>query len=94
MENLKKLLKQQHSLYNNKKISIEKELLKLIKGTVTKRNIKGCIYYYLCHREGKKVENDYLGKLKPLDMIKQVEKRRKFEKELKEIKKALKCLEV
>jgi len=92
MEKLKKLLKQQHSLYNTAQLKLEKELAPLIKGTVVKRHIRGKIYYYLCYREGRKVCNKYLSTKKPVKIVKEIEKRRKLIKELRDVKIALKML--
>ena len=92
MEKLKKLLRSQHGLYNRKKLEIEKAILKLPKGAVKKVNVRGNIYYYLCYRVGKTVKNDYLGKSKPIKLIKQITKRRKLIIELREVKKALKMI--
>ena len=92
MEKLKRLLKQQHSLYNTAQLKLEKEIAPLIKGTVVKRNIRGNIYYYLCYRQGKSVHNKYLSAVIPTKIVKEIEKRRKLIKELREVKKALKML--
>ena len=92
MEKLKRLLKTQHSLYNTAQLKLEKEILPLIKGTVVKRHLNGKIYYYLCFRKGKHVHNRYLSTVKPMKIVKEIEKRRKLIKELREVKKALKML--
>ena len=92
MEDLKKLLQEKHSYYNKEKKRIEKELSPLPKGTVSKRKISHQYYYYLSFRDGKKVDNKYIGKEEPTKLIKQIEKRRHLEKELREVKKALKML--
>ena len=92
MEDLKKLLKDRHSYYNKRKIRIEKDLSPLPKGTVSKRKISHQYYYYLSFRNGKNVDNKYIGKEEPKQLIKQINKRRLLEKELREAKKALKML--
>jgi len=92
MENLRKLLKQQHSLYNTSQLKLEKEIATLIKGTVVKRHLNGKIYFYLCYRQGKSVRNKYLSAVRPVKIVKEIEKRRKLIKELREVKKALKML--
>jgi len=92
MEDLKKLLKKKHSYYNRKKIQIEKILSKLPKGSITKRKISNHCYYYLSYRNGKKMKHDYIGKKEPKKLIKLIIKRRKLQKELIEVKKALKML--
>jgi len=92
MEKLRKLLKQQHSLYNTTQLKLEKEISTLIKGTVVKRTLHGKIYYYLCYRKGKNVHNKYLSAVRPAKIVKEIEKRRKLIRELREVKKALKML--
>ncbi len=92
MEDLKNLLKEKHSYYNKKKIRLEKKLVSLLKGTITKRKIGHQYYYYLSYRKDKKVRHKYLGKKEPVELIKQFNKRRQLEKELREVKKTLNLL--
>ena len=92
MEDLKKLLKEKHSHYNKEKIRLEKKLTPLSKGSITKRKIYNQYYYYLSYRDGKKMCHDYIGKQEPKKLFRQIEKRRQLEKELREVKKALKML--
>ncbi len=90
--NNKKLLQEKHTFYNKAKIRLEKELSKLPKGTITKRKISNQYYYYLAYRRDGKVHQDYIGKTEPVKLSKQFNKRRRLEKELREVKKALKML--
>ena len=92
MEEFKKLLQERHTFYNKAKIRLEKELSKLPKGTITKRKISNQYYYYLAYRRDGKVHQDYIGKTEPVKLSKQFSRRRQFEKELREVKKALKML--
>jgi len=92
MEELKKLLQEKHSYYNKEKIRLEKLLPALPKGSITKRKIYHQYYFYLSRREDDKITHKYLGKTEPVKLIKQFIKRRQLEKELREIKKALKML--
>ena len=47
------------------KARYERELAKLPRGSLVKRNIKGHEYYYLVFREGGKVRSVYKGKAVP-----------------------------
>ena len=58
----------------------ERELKKLPKGSLVRKNISGHEYYYLAIRDGKKVKHTYIGKLgskeiKKYDQIKKARKR-------------------
>ena len=74
----------------------EKELAKLPKGSLIKKNVKGHEYYYLVVREKGKVEFIYKGKKvsdKEINKYKQAkEYRAKYRKLLSEIKKQIKFL--
>ena len=74
----------------------EKELAKLPKGSLIKKNVKGHMYYYLVVREKGKVKFIYKGKTvsdKEINKYKQAkEYRAKYRKLLSEIKKQIKFL--
>jgi parvulin-like peptidyl-prolyl isomerase len=74
----------------------EKELAKLPKGSLIKKNVKGHEYYYLVVREKSKVRFIYKGKKvgdKEIKKYKQAkEYRAKYRKLLSEIKKQIKFL--
>ena len=74
----------------------EKELAKLPKGSLIKKNVEGHMYYYLVIRDKGKVKFIYKGKKvseKELHKYKQAkEYRAKYRKLLSEIKKQIKFL--
>jgi hypothetical protein len=73
----------------------QKRIEKLPKGSLSVKNINGALYYYLAHREDRKVKNDYLGKLSPeeaREIIEKIEKRRRYRKAVMELKKEIKYL--
>ena len=78
------------------KKSYEKELAKLPKGSLIKKNVKGHEYYYLVAREKGKVKFTYKGKKvsgKEIQKYKQAkEYRAKYRKLLSEVKKQIKFL--
>ena len=84
-------------LNNNQKrqIEINDIFMSLPKGHVNTlyRNNKG--YYYLTYRDGKKINNDYLGPVGKTDLgeiISKLNERGKLKKELSELKKEEKKL--
>lgn len=78
------------------KKNYEKELAKLPKGALIKKNVKGHEYYYLVVREKGKVKFIYKGKKvsdKEIQKYKQAkEYRAKYRKLLSEVKKQIKFL--
>ena len=78
------------------KKNYEKELAKLPKGSLIKKNVKGHLYYYLVVRENGKVKFIYKGKKvnnKEILKYKQAkEYRAKYRKLLSDVKKQIKFL--
>ena len=73
----------------------EKELIKLPKGSLIKKKIKGHEYFYLVFRENGKVKFIYKGKVsaKEIKKYKEVKKyRAKYRKLLSQVKKQIKFL--
>jgi hypothetical protein len=73
----------------------QKRIEELPKGSLSMKNINGHIYCYLAYREGKKVMNDYLGKLASEEvqvMKKKIDQRKRYQKAVKEMKKEIKFL--
>jgi len=76
---------------SKKNLLLQRELKNYIsdlpKGTVKKRGVKDKTYYYLAYRENMKVVNKYIGddSVKAEELIKLVEKRKTYEKLLKEL---------
>lgn len=74
----------------------ERELSKLPKGSISKRNIKGHEYYYLVYRENGKFKSIYKGKsVRGKDLKKYQEAknlRSKYRKALSQLKKQIRYL--
>ena len=73
----------------------ERELAKLPKGSLVKRNIKGHEYYYLVFREEGKVRSIYKGKVRKTEIqkYKKVKAyRAKYRKLLSQVKKQIRFL--
>jgi len=96
MKILNGVLNEELDRLNKLKKNYEKQIAKLPKGSLIRKNIKGNIYYYLNYRQEKKKIFKYIGKLpgKELEkLLDKIEERRKFEKLNKQVKKDIKKLE-
>jgi len=95
MKILNGVLNEELDRLNKLKKNYEKQIAKLPKGSLIKKNIKGNIYYYLNYRQEKKKIFKYIGKLpgKELEnLFAKIEERRKLEKLNKQVKKDIKKL--
>ena len=75
--------------------SYQRELAKLPKGSLVKKNIKGHAYYYLVYRDNGKVRFDYKGKPSEQEINKYhqaKEYRAKYRKMLSEVNRQIKYL--
>jgi len=96
MKILNGVLNEELDRLNKLKKNYEKQIAKLPKGSLIRKNIKGNIYYYLNYRQEKKKIFKYIGKLpgKELEnLLDKIEERRKLEKFNKQVKKDIKKLE-
>ena len=57
----------------------------LPKGSISKKNIRGCDCYYLQYREGDRVISKYIKKGELNELAAKIEKRRSLKKSLREI---------
>jgi len=96
MKMLNGVLNEELDRLNQLKKNYKIQIVKLPKGSLIRKNIKGNIYYYLNYRQEKKKIFKYLGKLanKELEnLLDKIEERRKFEKLNKQVIKDIKILE-
>lgn len=96
MKILNSVLNEELDRLNKLKKNYEKQIAKLPKGSLIRKNIKGNIYYYLNYRQEKKKIFKYIGKLpgKELEnLLDKIEERRKLAKLNKQVKKDIKKLE-
>ena len=89
MDNSKKIYIEQLENNRNRQEMLKNELLLLPKGHINTlyRNGKG--YYYLTYRNGKKINNDYLGPAGKADLreiMENLKKREDIKKEIKNLK--------
>jgi len=85
------LLKKHRQYCSKCKKEIEKELKTLPdKGSVHRKKIKRWFYYYLVYRDDTgEIHTDYIGKEEPVELKRQVERRRYLLKQLSKIEKAM-----
>jgi hypothetical protein len=93
---IKSVLKEELANSLRMKKRYERELAKLPKGSLVKRNIKGHEYYYLVYRENSKFKSIYKGKsVQDKDLKKYLEAknlRSKYRKALSQLKKQIRYL--
>ena len=93
---IKSVLKEELANSLRMKKRYERELAKLPKGSLVKRNIKGHEYYYLVYRENGKLKSIYKGKsVQDKDVKKYQEAknlRAKYRKALSQLKKQIRYL--
>ena len=93
---IKSVLKEELANSLRMKKRYERELAKLPKGSLVKRNIKGHEYYYLVYRENGKFKSIYKGKsVRDKDLKKYQEAknlRAKYRNSLSQVKKQIRYL--
>jgi hypothetical protein len=95
MRIIKSVLKEELDNSLRMQKSYERELLRLPKGSLVKKNIRGRAYYYLVSRENGKVQFSYKGKISK-EQVKQykdtMSRRTQYRKLLSEVKKQIRFL--
>ena len=92
MKVLKSILKDSLSYYQRLERDLKHRLAKLPQGSVKRRRIRGHVYYYLQSRSGDKVVHRYLGRQKPIELLKGIRERRQLKQELAKARAALRLL--
>lgn len=93
MSILDDVMKEEHDRIRRVVCNIEDEINGLPKGYISEKKIKGNIYYYLQHRENKKVKSTYIKK-DEIDVYRTlISHRKELELQLKKMKNELKKLE-
>ena len=92
MKVLKGILKDSLVYYERLERDLVLRLGKLPKGSIKRRQIKGHTYYYLQHREGSKVLQQYLGREQPETLLSGIQERRMLRRELAKARAALRLL--
>ena len=92
MRVLQGILRDSLVYYQRLERDIKRRLGRLPEGSVKRRRIKGRVYYYLQRRNGSKVVHRYLGRQKPVELLKEVQERRRLKQELVKVRAALRLL--
>ena len=92
MRVLKSILKDSLSYYQRLERDLKRRLGRLPQGSIKRRRIGGHIYYYLQRRNGGKVVHRYLGRQRPVELLKGIEERRRLKQELAKVRAALRLL--
>ena len=92
MKVLKSILKDSLSYYQRLERVLTCRLAALPQGSVKHRRIRGHVYYYLQKRNGGKVVHQYLGRQKPVMLLKEIQERRQLKQELAQARAALRLL--
>jgi hypothetical protein len=92
MEDLRDSLKENAAFYRRQVELITARLAILPKGAIRPKKIGRETFYYLQYRQGKSVKSDYIGKIVPPDLREKVAERKRLEKELGQVRDALKLL--
>lgn len=93
MSDLEKAVINEYQVLMKKEKLLRDALSELPFGYLQKKTISGKEYYYLQHREGKKVKSVYVRKEDLEETKEKVEKRKEIEREIKDIKKSKQALE-
>jgi len=92
MKDLKNMLEETVEFYREQERSIISALGSLPKGRIKKKKKGKRIYYYLQYRKEGKLVDEYIGKEVPQELLEALEKRKKLEAELRQVRQALKLL--
>ncbi len=93
MSVLDEVLKEEYDRLIMMRAAMSLEYEALPKGSISKKNIRGCDCYYLQYREGDKVISKYIKKGELNELAAKIEKRRSLKKSLREIDAEMKKIE-
>lgn len=82
---VKKTLQENYLFFIRELARIDSGIKELPIGNISAKKIGGAVYYYHQWREGKKVKSLSLGKALTLDLVEEINKRKTFEAQRKEI---------
>ena len=93
MSVLDEVLKEEYDRLIKMRAAMSLEYEALPKGSISKKNIRGCDCYYLQYREGDKVISKYIKKGELNELAAKIERRRSLKKSLREIDAEMKKIE-
>ena len=89
MEDLKNVLEESLEYYQKQERMIISQLSLMPRGNLKKKKIGKETYHYLQYRKGKKIVDDYIGKIIPKELKEKLAQREKLESELIKVREAL-----
>jgi len=93
MSVLDEVLKEEYDRLIRMRAAMRLEYDALPKGSISKKNIRGCDCYYLQYREGNRVISKYIKKPELDELSAKIEKRRSLKKSLHDIEAEMKKIE-
>jgi len=93
MSVLDEVLKEEYDRLVRMKSAMSLEYNALPKGSISRKNIRGCECYYLQYREGDKVISKYIKKAELDDLAAKIERRKSLRKSLHDIDIEMKKIE-
>ena len=93
MSILDELLKKEYDRLVRMRSVMSLEYDALPKGSISRKNIRGCDCYYLQYREGDRVISKYIKKAELYELTAKIERRRSLRKFLRDIDAEMKKIE-
>ncbi len=93
MSVLDEVLKEEYERLLRMRSAMSIEYDALPKGSISRKNIRGCDCYYLQYREGDKIVSKYIKKAELDELAAKIEKRRILRKTLRDIDAEMKKIE-
>ena len=93
MSVLDEVLKEEYERLLRMRSAMSIEYDALPKGSISRKNIRGCDCYYLQYREGDKIVSKYIKKAELDELAAKIEKRRILRKTLRDINAEMKKIE-
>lgn len=93
MSILDDVLKEEYDRLVRMKSVMSSEFDALPKGTISRKNIRGCDCYYLQYREGSKIVSKYIKKSELNELMAKIDRRKNLKKSLHDIDTEMKKIE-
>ena len=93
MSVLDEVMKEEYDRLVRIRSAMSLECAGLPKGSISRKNIRGCVCYYLQYREGDKVISKYIKKAELSELAAKIEKRKNLKKSLRDIESEIKKIE-
>ena len=80
------VLKEELERLERQEVAYEADLQKVVKGYISKKNVRGKLSYYLQHRDGNKIVSKYISVQDLPEIEAQVRRRKQLEASLRRVK--------